>query len=97
MPAAEYARSTASDPPGENIGSAGRMEDLVENAYAVLQEASLEYFAGDDLRDALAENSFEKPSGGRSVGEVDPWHHYWSGRRDQWRDELEGEFPERCM
>ncbi len=65
-----------------------RMEDLVINAYDLLQKETHNFFR-DDLAGIVTESRFEKLSGGRPTGIVDKKHHYRSGRPNQWMDELD--------
>lgn len=64
-----------------------RMEDLVNDAE--LARAELGSLLGRDPVDAIATQTFEKLSGGRSRGVVDDRHHFRSGKKDQWIDELD--------
>jgi hypothetical protein len=64
-----------------------RMEDLVKNPFAVMNNVSAELF-GPDAEAFFKRMSFENLSGGREVGQVDNFSHFRSGKPGQWRNEL---------
>jgi hypothetical protein len=64
-----------------------RMEDLVSDQE--LARSALGSRLGQDPSETIAQFTFEKVTGGRARGEVDDQHHYRSGRKDQWLEEMD--------
>jgi len=64
-----------------------RMEDLVGDQQVATAE--LRRTLGRDPSAAILRFTFEKLTGGRPKGVVDDHHHFRSGRRDQWIEEMD--------